>query len=453
MVANLREKQAALKTIEDKIAELQATYDKSVGEKKVLEHNLALTAARLKRAAKLTAALSSEQERWRESIGIYDAQLGNVVGDVFIAAACVAYYGAFTMKFRDSLVKTWVEKCHELGIPVSENVGLFNVLGDAFELRQWNSEGLPRDQVSTDNGIIVTRSRRWPLMIDPQEQANRWIRTMEDENGIKVVKATDSSILRVLESCIRAGCPMLLEDVGEILDPTLEPVLLRQTFTKGGRLLIRLGDSDIDYDTNFKFYITTKLPNPHYLPEVMIKVTLINFTVTPQGLEDQLLSEVTRLERPELEEQRVELIIHMNEDKITMRVWFIYLLQAAGLIWIVIRRLRICSLKQIEDKILKLLYESEGNVLDNETLINTLNDSKKTATEIAKRLVEAESTEAMISKARSNFSPIAARGSVLYFVIALLADIDPMYQFSLKYFISVSPLISISVTSIRDLHD
>lgn len=320
MVANLREKQSALKAIEDKIAELQATYDKSVGEKKVLEHNLALTAARLKRAAKLTAALSSEQERWRDSIEVYEVQLSNVVGDVFIAAACVAYYGAFTMEFRESLVNTWVAKCHELEVPVSENVGLFSVLGDAFELRHWNAEGLPRDQISTDNGIMVTHSRRWPLMIDPQEQANRWIRTMEAENGIRVVKPTDSTMLRVLESCIRVGCPMLLEDVGESLDPALEPILLRQTFVKGGRLLIRLGDSDVEYDKKFKFYITTKLPNPHYMPEVSIKVTLINFTVTPQGLEDQLLSEVTRLERPELEEQRVELIIHINEDKITLQV-------------------------------------------------------------------------------------------------------------------------------------
>ncbi|VDK35198.1 unnamed protein product [Taenia asiatica] len=411
MVANLREKQSALKAIEDKIAELQATYDKSVGEKKVLEHNLALTAARLKRAAKLTAALSSEQERWRDSIEAYEVQLSNVVGDVFIAAACVAYYGAFTMEFRESLVSTWVAKCRELEVPVSENVGLFSVLGDAFELRHWNAEGLPRDQISTDNGIMVTHSRRWPLMIDPQEQANRWIRTMEAENGIRVVKPTDSTMLRVLESCIRVGCPMLLEDVGESLDPALEPILLRQTFVKGGRLLIRLGDSDVEYDKKFKFYITTKLPNPHYMPEVSIKVTLINFTVTPQGLEDQLLSEVTRLERPELEEQRVELIVHINEDKIT--------------------------LQQIEDKILKLLFESEGNILDNEALINTLNESKVTSMEIAKRLVEAEATEAMISTARSHFLPIAARGSVLYFVITLLADIDPMYQFSLKYFISL----------------
>ncbi|VUZ41240.1 unnamed protein product, partial [Hymenolepis diminuta] len=119
---------------------------------------------------------------------------------------------------------------------------------------------------------------------------------------------------------------------------------MRQTFMKGGRLLIRLGDNDIDYDKNFKFYMTTKLPNPHYVPEIIIKVTLINFTVTPQGLEDQLLSGVTGLERPELEEQRVQLIVHINKDRISMQ--------------------------QIEDKILKLLYESEGNILDNETLIN-----------------------------------------------------------------------------------
>lgn len=81
------------------------------------------------------------------------------------------------------------------------------------------------------------------------------------------------------------GNPCLIEDVGEVLDPALEPVLQRNVFKQGGRLLIRLGDSDVDYDPSFKLYITTKLANPHYLPEVCIKVTLINFTVTMQVCE------------------------------------------------------------------------------------------------------------------------------------------------------------------------
>ena len=64
---------------------------------------------------------------------------------------------------------------------------------------------------------------------------------------------------------------------------------------QGGRMLIRLGDSDIEYDKNFRFYMTSKMSNPHYLPEVCIKVTIINFTVTVAGLEDQLLRCVLRI--------------------------------------------------------------------------------------------------------------------------------------------------------------
>ena len=114
--------------------------------------------------------------------------------------------------------------------------------------------------------------------------------------------------------------PSLTLQVGEQLDPSLEPVLLKQTFMQGGRLLIRLGDSDIDYDKNFRFYMTTKLSNPHYLPEVCIKVTVINFTVTKSGLEDQLLSDVVRLERPDLETQRNQLVVQINKAKNELRV-------------------------------------------------------------------------------------------------------------------------------------
>ncbi|KAF7463316.1 Hypothetical predicted protein [Marmota monax] len=203
-------------------------------------------------------------------------------------------------------------------------------------------------------------------------------------------------------------CFISILKLKETLDPSLEPILLKQTFISGGRVLIRLGDSDIDYDRNFRFYMTTKMPNPHYLPEVCIKVTIINFTVTKSGLEDQLLSDVVRLERPELEHQRVQLIVRINSDK--------------------------NQLKSIEDKILRMLFTSEGNILDNEELIDALQDSKITSGAIKTRLKEAESTELMINAAREKYRPVATQGSVMYFVIASLSEIDPMYQYSLKYF-------------------
>nr|KAF6307771.1 dynein axonemal heavy chain 6 [Myotis myotis] len=407
-MATLKEKRALLKKVEDQIQALQDEYDKSVSEKESLTRNMALTKARLTRAGKLTAALGDEKVRWEETINKFDEELSNIIGNVFIAAACVAYYGAFTAQYRQLLIECWTQDCQSLEIPIDSSFSLISILGDPYEIRQWNADGLPRDLISTENGILVTQGRRWPLMIDPQDQANRWIRNKEMKSGLKVIKLTDSNFLRTLENSIRLGLPVLLEELKETLDPALEPILLKQIFISGGRLLIHLGDSDIDYDKNFRFYMTTKLPNPHYLPEVCIKVTIINFTVTKSGLEDQLLSEVVRLEKPELEEQRIKLIVRINTDK--------------------------NQLKTIEDKILKMLFTSEGNILDNEELIETLQDSKITSGAIKSRLKEAESTEVMINIAREKYRPVATQGSVMYFVIASLSEIDPMYQYSLKYF-------------------
>jgi dynein heavy chain len=79
-------------------------------------------------------------------------------------------------------------------------------------------------------------------------------------------------------------------------------VLQKNIFKQSGSWVIKLGDALVPYSMEFKFIITTKLSNPHYLPDICIKVTLINFTVTPEGLEDQLLVEVVKYEQPELEQ-------------------------------------------------------------------------------------------------------------------------------------------------------
>lgn len=98
---------------------------------------------------------------------------------------------------------------------------------------------------------------------------------------------------------------MLIQDVQEYIDPALDPILMHSEFAgEGGIMQIKLGDSFKDYDPDFKLYMTSKLPNPHYPPEVCIKVTLINFTVTFEGLEEQLLGDVVIKEKPEVEAKR-----------------------------------------------------------------------------------------------------------------------------------------------------
>lgn len=129
-----------------------------------------------------------------------------------------------------------------------------------------------------------------------------------------------------------------------------------------------------------------------------------------------LFSEVVKLERPDLEKQREELVEKISHDGI--------------------------QLEKIEEKILSMLSGTQGNILDNEELVESLNNSKETSAIITSRLVESEKTEAKIIIARDKYRSVATQGFILFFVIASLAEIDPMYQYSLKYFKHVIKLIT-----------
>jgi len=132
---------------------------------------------------------------------------------------------------------------------------------------------------------------------------------MGKEAGVKILKFSEEKYLKFLESAIRMGNPVLIENVGEELDPAIEPLLQKQIVKKGNNMTLKLGDTVIEYNKNFKFYMTTKLRNPHYLPEVSTKVTLLNFMITYEGLTDQLLGIVVAKENPDLETQKEQLVL------------------------------------------------------------------------------------------------------------------------------------------------
>ena len=406
--AKLKVKQDELAAVVAKVDALKRQLQETLDKKKELEDEAQLTKDRLIRADKLTSGLKEEGERWRVSVATLGDEITALIGDVFMGSACISYYGSFTGVYRVDMIKDWVDMCQTKDIPCSKSFALEKVLGNPVTIRSWTIDGLPTDDVSINNAILVDNGKRWPLMIDPQEQAKQWIKNMERENGVKTTKMNDANMLRSLESCIRIGGPLLVEDIGEMLDPALEPVLQNATFVRNGRLLITLGDSDIDYDKNFKIYFTTKLPNPHYLPEVCIKVTIINFTVTFDGLEAQLLGDIVRKERPDVEERKNNLVSSIANDK--------------------------KQLDELEKKILKLLSESKGFVLDDIDLIEALGESKIVSGVVKERLKESEKTETEINEMRMGYRSAAVRASILYFVIADMANVDPMYQYSLGYF-------------------
>ncbi|GFR03643.1 dynein heavy chain 7, axonemal [Trichonephila clavata] len=409
-LAALKVKQDSLKEVQNKLKALENKLAQAQKEKEDLENQVQLCATQLERAQLLIGGLGGEKDRWNESAIELGVLYDNLTGDILIASAVVAYLGAFTSAFRQDQCNSWVDSCKKSGIPCSDEFSLRTTLGDPVLIRDWNLAGLPTDNFSVENGIIISNARRWPLLIDPQGQASKWIKNMEKANKLQVIKLTDSDFVRSLENCITFGNPVLLENIGEELDPVLEPLLLKQTFRQGGMVCIKLGDSTIEYSSEFRFYITTKLRNPHYLPETSVKVTLVNFMITPAGLEDQLLGIVVAREKPELEEQKNNLLLQGAENK--------------------------RQLKAIEDKILEMLT-SGTNILEDETAVKVISSSKELSNEIQEKQIFAEETEAQIDQTRLGYKPIATHSSILFFTIADLANIDPMYQYSLPWFINL----------------
>jgi len=279
------------------------------------------------------------------------------------------------------------------------------MLIDDVDKATWTDQNLPSDRMSIENAAILTNCARWPLMIDPQLQGLKWIKTRYGDS-LKVIRLGQRGYMEVIESALSSGDTLLIENIDETIEAVLDPLIGRYTIKKG--TIIRIGEKECEFNPSFKLILQTKLANPHYKPELQAQTTLINFTVTKDGLEDQILADVVAKERPDLEELKKKLTKENNSYKIT--------------------------LKKLEDSLLARLSNAQGNFLGDVELVENLEDTKSTALGIEEKVKEAKVTSVKLDEARELYRPAAARSSLIYFIMNDLCKINPMYQFSLKAF-------------------
>ena len=221
----------------------------------------------------------------------YEQRVKFVSGDILLASGVVSYLGVFSAGFRQRALRMWSE--HMRGtyaqLAFSSPFSLESVLASPMQVRKWRMNGLPSDSFSTENGIVLSRSLRWPLLMDPQGQGNRFVKNNEvsdESKSLKTVKASDADFLRCVENAVQFGQSLVIENVTEEVDSVLDGVLQRQTFKNAGVLSVKLGENIVEYNRKFALFLTSKLRNPHFQPDVAAKVTLVNFSITQGGLED-----------------------------------------------------------------------------------------------------------------------------------------------------------------------
>ena len=399
--------------VEARLGTLQRKFVKATNQKSEVEDEARLCTERLSLANRLVVGLASENTRWANEIHMLGIRGGTLAGDVMLACAFVSYAGAFDGERRDAMWRNeWLRDLQGREVLTTPDITPLSVLADDAKTAEWLVEGLPADQMSIENGAIVSACRRWPLLIDPQLQGVTWIKGRQNRDGrpLVVLQVTQKNWMKRLEAAITAGDVVLLEDIGEDLDASLEPLLSRSVHKTGRVLYLRMGDSVLEYDPNFSLVLQTKLANPHYRPELQAQCTLVNFIVTERGLQGQLLAKVVSREQSELEDQMRQLQKDMNLYKI--------------------------QLKSLEDQLLERLASAPADILSDVELIVGLEATKEKVTEIVAAVQSGRETEKDIQFARDVYRPVAVEGALHFFTISRLNAVDKMYEFSLASFVT-----------------
>ncbi|KAJ2828525.1 dynein heavy chain, partial [Coemansia erecta] len=401
--------QQMVRELEASIARYKDEYALLIADTERMKAEMARVEAKVERSLRLLASLESERARWERGSAAFDAQMATLVGDVLLAAALLAYGGLYDQQYRDVLTSRWAQHVTLSDIAVRADMRLSDFLSTAEERLSWQHAGLADDALAMENAAMLVHYNRYPLIIDPSDSATRFLEQRAASSGRKltVTSFLDDAFLKQLESALRFGNPILIQDV-EHVDPILNPVLNRELRRTGGRVLIRLGTQDIDFSPAFALYLSTRDPSAAFAPDLASRVTFVNFTVTRASLQAQCLGQVMRHERPDVDSRRRDLVRLQGEFRM--------------------------RLHELEKELLRALNAAQGNVLDDENVVTTLETLKREAAEVARKAEETDGVMREVDRVASTFTPLARACSAVYFALDRLSSLHGFYQFSLDFF-------------------
>ncbi|KRX10161.1 P-loop containing nucleoside triphosphate hydrolase [Pseudocohnilembus persalinus] len=276
----LQEKIESLNEVTVILDNLQAEYAKASQEKKSIEEKVLNVKQKLERAEKLITGLAGEKEEWKIKGKQCRQFSNNILGDAVMCANIVAYHGPFPIQFRDKNFKKLRKFLNSQDIDFRENFKIQDILSNAIEI--------------------------WPICIDPQNQANQFIKEKEAQNQIKIINPHKpvQEILSVVENTLQLGLPLLIENFSGDIQPTaLEPLILKKFQYDGSVFKVKLGDKLVEGKSDFKLYITCQKTNHIFSSNLTGNCQMIDFSVTQEGLQDHMLNIVVQIEEPYKEQQ------------------------------------------------------------------------------------------------------------------------------------------------------
>ena len=400
--AKLADLGVVLQQLDVKVKEMRDKFEVLTTEAAKLKIDVEKEEEIIAAAQNLVGKLEGEHKRWSGQVGELTEELKQLPKKALLAAGFITYLSRAPEDRRRKMLNDWMKK---MGL---EKFEMRRFLSTESEQLGWKAEGLPSDDLSMENAMVILQSQQCPFLIDPSQRASEWLKAHLKESRLEVINQQDSNFTTALELAVRFGKTLVIQEVDGV-EPLIYPLLRKDLISQGPRYVVQLGDKTIDYNESFKLFIITRNPNPEIPPDGSSLITKVNFTTTRAGLAAQLLAATIQHEKPELEERKSELL-KTEED---LRV----------------------QLTELEDSLLQELATAEGNILENKVLLESLNLTKTKSLTISESLSESQQLQTSLDKERNSYLPLASYGSDLFFVISDLSKLNNMYQFSLASFL------------------
>uniref|UniRef100_A0A7N6ADW8 Cytoplasmic dynein 2 heavy chain 1 n=1 Tax=Anabas testudineus TaxID=64144 RepID=A0A7N6ADW8_ANATE len=410
LLENLKKTESRKNKLEDqlnsvgaRVNDLKEKFQCHTTEAAKLEAEVTKAQGTINAAQQLISQLDGEHTRWNAQVmsEIKD-ELDTLPMRAMLAAAFITYLSAAPEDHRRHCLETWMAQS---GL---QKFDLRSFLCSESEQLIWKSQGLPSDDLSMENALVILQSVACPFLIDPSSRATEWLCTHLKQHRLEVINQQDSNFMTSLELAVRFGKTLIIQEMDGV-EPVLYPLLRRDLIAQGPRYVVQIGDKVIDYNEEFRLFLATRNPAPFIPPDAVSVVTEVNFTTTRAGLRGQLLALTIQQEKPELETEKTRLLQQEEDKKI--------------------------QLAQLEESLLETLATAQGNILENRELIDSLNQTKASSALIQESLLESHRLQASLDQERDAYLPLAESASKMYFVITDLSKINNMYRFSLASFL------------------
>lgn len=396
--------------LEESIATYKTDYASLIRDVEALKGEMESVKTKVERAQSLLKSLGHESDRWSKSSENFQKMMSSLVGDGLLMAAFLTYSGFFDFKTRSDLMEKWKNTLDNLGLEFHQDLGIVESLSAASKRLEWQSNGLHGDQLSLENGVILDHCIRFPLVIDPSGNAIDFLMNKHKDERIQKTSFVDKAFMKTLAGAVRFGTTLLVENV-EKLDPVLNPILNREHQRTGGRTLVRIGTEDVDYSPKFNIILATKNPAVQLTPDLCSRVTLVNFTVTPDSLQSQSLSQLIKCEKPELEEQRASLLKLQGEQNVKLR--------------------------ELEDKMLATISACEGSILDDDRVVEGMEVLMKEGAQVEEQISHSTQIMEEVHSAVAQFEPFAVICRKLFVLLEALRSLSFLYEFTATTFMSI----------------